>query len=231
MFGGGNQSSDEIDTSGLSFSETQQGRQEKKILATVEATDEKGGKATARQEVVVTYTAPPPPAAPKAIQLSDINYGPNSTRVNNCAKRVLANELYAQMTDARYRDYDVLLIGHHDASEKPAIKGKKNTTLDRERVLNAVAFLSGRGDTCKDIELSRVKVAWVGTQQTDEYKSTFCDASTKEKKTDVVSSADENAKNRRVEIWLVPKGADTPAGAGSIQDVPSDEVQLKGCPK
>jgi opacity protein-like surface antigen/outer membrane protein OmpA-like peptidoglycan-associated protein len=228
---GGNQPSAEIDTSGLSFSETQQGRQEKRILATVEVTDEKGGKATARQEVVVTYAAPPPPPAPTAMQLSDINYGSNSTRVNNCAKRVLANELYAQMTDARYRDYDVLLIGHHDASEKPAIKGKKNTTLDRERVLNAVAFLSGRGDTCKDIELSRIKVAWVGAQQTDEYKSTFCDASTKEKKTDAVSSADEKAKNRRVEIWLVPKGADMPAGAGSIQDVPRDEVQLKGCPK
>jgi outer membrane protein OmpA-like peptidoglycan-associated protein len=228
---GSNQASAELDTSGLSFSESQQGRQEKKILATVEVTDEKGGKATASREVLVSYAAPPPPPAPKAMQLSDINYGPNSSRVNNCAKRVLANELYAQMTDARYRDYDVLLIGHHDASEKPAIRGQKNTTLDRERVLNAVAFLSGRGDTCKDIELSRVKVAWVGTQQTDEYKSTFCDASTKEKKTDAVSSADEKAKNRRVEIWLVPKGADMPAGAGNIQDVPRDEVQLKGCPK
>ena len=84
---------------------------------------------------------------------------------------------------------------------------------------------------CKDIELSRIKVAWVGTQQTNEYKSTFCDASTKEKKTDAVSSADEKAKNRRVEIWLVPQGAGTPAGAGDIQDVPRDEVQLNGCPK
>jgi hypothetical protein len=123
------------------------------------------------------------------------------------------------------------LIGHHDASEKPAIRGKRGTTLDRERVLNAVAFLSGRGDTCKDIELSRVKVAWVGEQQTDEYKSTFCDASTKEKRGDVVSATDEKAKNRRVEIWLVPKGATVPAGAGTVQEVPREEVQAKGCPK
>jgi opacity protein-like surface antigen len=231
LVSGNDQASSELDTSGLSFSETQQGLQQKKIMATVEVTDEKGGKATASQEIAVTYTAPPPPPAPTAIQLSDINYGPNGTRVNNCAKRVLANELYAQMTDARYRDYDVVLIGHHDASEKPAVRGKKNSTLDRERVLNAVAFLSGKGDTCKDIELSRIKVAWVGTQQTDEYKSTFCDASTKEKKTDAVSSADEKAKNRRVEIWLVPKGANPPMGAGSLQEVPRDEVQLKGCPK
>jgi len=228
---GSNQASSELDTSGLSFAETQQGRQEKKVLATVEVTDEKGGKATASREILVSYTAPQPQPAPTAIQLSDINYGSNSTRVNNCAKRVLANELYSQMTDARYRDYDVLLIGHHDASERPTVRGKRNTTLDRERVLNAVAFLSGRGDTCKDIELSRVKVAWVGTQQTDEYKSTFCDASTTEKKSDVVSSTDAKAKNRRVEIWLVPKGADMPPGAGSVQEVPRDEVQLKGCPK
>jgi len=228
---GSNEPSAELDTSPLTFSETQQGRQEKKILATLEVTDEKGGKATDNKEIVVSYTAPPPPPAPKAVQLTDINYGANSSRVNNCAKRILANELYAQMTDARYRDYDVLLIGHVDPSEKPAIQGKKNTTLDRERVLNAVAFLSGRGDTCKDIELSRVKVAWVGAQQTNEFKSTFCDASTKEKKTDAVSSTDEKAKNRRVEIWLVPKGADMPAGAGSVQDVPRDEVQVKGCPK
>lgn len=231
LVGGDNQAVAELDTSGLSFSETQQGRQEKKVRATVEVTDAKGGKATASQEITVSYTAPPPPAPPKAIQLSDINYGQNSSRVNNCAKRVLANELYAQMTDARYRDYDILLVGHHDGSERPTVRGKKATTLDRERVLNAVAFLSGRGDTCKDIELSRVKVAWVGIQQTSEFKSTFCDASTKEKKGDAVSSADEKAKNRRVEIWLVPKGAELPPGAGSVQEVPRDEVQSKGCPK
>jgi outer membrane protein OmpA-like peptidoglycan-associated protein len=231
IISGDNQASAELDTATLGFSETQQGRQEKKMIATVEVTDEKGGKATASEEITVAYTAPPPPAPPKAIQLSDINYGQNSSRVNNCAKRVLANELYSQMTDSRYRDYDILLIGHHDASEKPAIRGKRGTTLDRERVLNAVAFLSGRGDTCKDIELSRVKVAWVGEQQTDEYKSTFCDASTKEKRGDVVSATDEKAKNRRVEIWLVPKGATVPAGAGTVQEVPREEVQAKGCPK
>jgi len=136
------------------------------------------------------------------------------------------------MTDARFRDYDILLIGHQDEAEKyPARSKNKKTTLDRERVLNAIAFLSGRGDTCKDIELSRVKAAWIGTQQSSEFKSTFCDSSTKEKKGDVVSSADEKAKNRRVEIWLVPKGAELPPGVGAIQEVPSDEVQSKGCPK
>ena len=91
--------------------------------------------------------------------------------------------------------------------------------------------MSGKGDTCKDIELSRMKGNWVGAEQSSEFKSNFCDASTKEKKTDTVSSTDEKAKNRRVEIWLVPKGAELPAGAGAVQELPRDEVTKKGCPK
>ena len=142
----------------------------------------------------------------KVIQLSDINFAENSARVNNCAKRILANELYAQMTDSKYFAFDVILVGHIDPSEKSRVS-KKPTSLDRQRALNTAAFLIGKGDTCKDIELNRIKVAWVGTEQESEFKSTLCDASTKEKKSDAVSAADEKAKNRRVEIWLVEKGA------------------------
>ena len=76
-----------------------------------------------------------------------------------------------------------------------------------------------------------MKGNWVGAEQSSEFKSNFCDASTKEKKTDTVSSTDEKAKNRRVEIWLVPKGAELPAGAGAVQELPRDEVTKKGCPK
>ena len=222
-----------LDGSNLNFSDSMQDRQCKKVLVTLDVTDEKGGKATATKEVAVCYQAPPPPpppAAPKTTQLSDINFSKGSSRVNNCAKRILANELYAQMTDAKYRDYDVVLVGHADKSEKGQLS-KKPTSLDRQRALNTAAFLSGKGDTCKDIELSRIKVAWVGSEQSSEFKSTFCDASTKEKKVDAVSSADENAKNRRVEIWLVPKGAAMPAGITNVQEVPTNEVVKKGCPK
>src|SRR5262245_60885786 len=198
LVSGSDQASAELDTSGLNFSETTQGRQEKKITATLEVTCSKtGAKATASQPITVTYQAapPPPPPAPKAIQLSDINFAQNSSRVNNCAKRILANELYSQMTDARYRDYDIVLVGHKDASEKGTVRGKKKTTLDRERVLNTAAFLSGKGDTCKDIELSRIKGNWVGADQNSEFKSTLCDASTQEKKSDAISGTDEKAKN------------------------------------
>jgi outer membrane protein OmpA-like peptidoglycan-associated protein len=164
------------------------------------------------------------------MQLSDINFAENSSRVNNCAKRILANELYAQMTDSRYREFDVILIGHVDPSEKSKLSKGANS-LDRQRALNTAAFLIGKGDTCKDIELNRIKVAWVGTEQEDEFKSSMCDASTKEKKSDAVSAADEKAKNRRVEIWLVPKGAPVSGHISRAKDAPGGEVGKKGCPK
>ncbi|MFN8008195.1 MAG: outer membrane beta-barrel protein [Terriglobia bacterium] len=222
-----------LDTNGISFNENMQDRQCKKVLVSLDVTDEKGGKATATKEVSVCYQAPPPPpppAAPKAMQLSDINFAENSSRVNNCAKRILANELYAQMTDSRYREFDVILIGHVDPSEKSRVS-KKATSLDRQRALNTAAFLIGKGDTCKDIELNRILVAWVGAEQESDFKSTICDASTKEKKSDAVSSTDDKAKNRRVEIWLVPKGAPTSGHVSRAQGAPAAEVQKKGCPK
>ena len=76
-----------------------------------------------------------------------------------------------------------------------------------------------------------MKVAWVATQQNSEFKSTFCDASTQEKKGSAVSSSDENAKLRRVQIWLVPRGAALPSGITAVEEVPQDEIVTKGCPK
>jgi outer membrane protein OmpA-like peptidoglycan-associated protein len=222
-----------LDTNGINFNDSMPDRQCKKVLVTLDVTDEKGGKATATKEVSVCYSAPPPPpppAAPKAMQLSDINFAENSARVNNCAKRILANELYAQMTDSRYREFDVILIGHVDPSEKSKLSKGPNS-LDRQRALNTAAFLIGKGDTCKDIELNRIKVAWVGTEQEDDFKPNLCDASTKEKKSDAVSGTDEKAKNRRVEIWLIPKGAPVSGHISRAQDAPTGEVGKKGCPK
>ena len=221
-----------LDTTGISFNENSQDRQCKKVMVTMDCSDEKGGKATATKEVSVCYQAPPPPVVEKlkVIQLSDINFAENSARVNNCAKRILANELYAQMTDSKYREFDVILVGHVDPSEKTKVSNKP-TSLDRQRALNTAAFLIGKGDTCKDIELNRILAAWVGTEQESEFKSSICDASTKEKKSDAVSSADEKSKNRRVEIWLVEKGASIGGHLVRAKRVPDDEVRKKGCPK
>ena len=127
--------------------------------------------------------------------------------MNNCAKRVLANELYPQLTASRYSDYDVVLVGHRDSNELETVGRRSDSTLDRERVLNAAAFLSAKGATCKDIELTRVRVGWRGTDQRNELRSNFCAGSTVERQRDSVSASDANARNRRVEVWLVPKDA------------------------
>jgi outer membrane protein OmpA-like peptidoglycan-associated protein len=228
----------EFDGSNLAFSETVQGQQCRPVKVTLEVTDQRGGVATDAKDLQVCYTAPvaaapppppPPPPAPAAVQLSDINFATNSTRVNNCAKRVLANELYPQLTAARYSDYDVVLVGHRDTAERETGR-QASSTLDRERVLNAAAFLSAKGSTCKDIELTRVKVAWKGTEQGTEFRSNFCDSSTVERRRDTVSSTDSSARNRRVEIWLVPKGAELPSGVSTTLDSSSDIVKL-GCPR
>jgi outer membrane protein OmpA-like peptidoglycan-associated protein len=228
----------DFDGSGVEFSDAVQGQQCKAVALTLEVSDQRGGTAKSSKDVQVCYTAPPPvvaapppPPKPSATQVSDINFAMNSSRVNNCAKRVLANELYPQLVDARYRDYDILLVGHRDPGEAETVgRGQAASTLDRDRALNAAAFLSGKGTSCKDIELTRIKVGWAGTEQKSDFRSNFCDASTLERSRDTVSESDEKSKNRRVSIWLVPKDAALPPDITSVQDVTSD-ITKRACPR
>jgi len=39
------------------------------------------------------------------------------------------------------------------------------------------------------------------------------------------------AKNRRVEIWLVPKGLALPPAARNAADLPEADLKKVGCPK
>src|SRR6478672_12012968 len=72
----------------------------------------------------------------------------------------------------------------------------------RERVLNAAAVLSGGTGTCGKVDPSRIKVDWVGTDQTSETRPGPCGTSnTKERKGSQTTEAD---RNRRVEVYLVP---------------------------
>ena len=232
------QTTADFDGSSMAFSDTVQGQQCKPVAITLEVTDQRGGVARDTENIQVCYiaptvAAPPPPPAPpppSAIQLSDINFGNNSARVNNCAKRVLGNELYPQLTSSRYTDYDVVLVGHRDGAERE-ITGKKpaTSTLDRDRVLNAAAYLTAGGATCKDLERTRVRAVWAGTAQRNAYNANFCDGSTVELRRDAVSSADDKAKNRRVEVWLVPKGTELP-GVDPIR-ASNDDISALGCPK
>ncbi len=143
--------------------------------------------------------------------------------MNNCAKRLLLEVLTPILRDDP--NAKVILIGHRHASEKA-------TTLDRARVLNAAAVLSAGTGICPQLELSRVQGGWVGTNQSWEPKPSLCGTSTdvKEKNGQAVAGSDSKAQYRRVEVWVVPGGADMPAGV-SVSDLPAATVKALGCPR
>jgi outer membrane protein OmpA-like peptidoglycan-associated protein len=97
----------------------------------------------------------------------------------------------------------VILIGYRDASER----GKAAATLDRDRALNAAAVLSAGTGICPQLDLSRIKVDWVGTDQATPNKASLCGTSTtvKEKGGQAIGASDQKAQFRRVEIWFVPR--------------------------
>lgn len=178
---------------------------------------------------------PPPPAAPPKLapmQLDDVIFTKGGTRVNNCGKRVIdqAFERAASMGD-----YDVLLVGHYDAVEKNIKvrdrKTRTSRTLDEERVLNVAAVLSAGVEPCKRLDRNRIKVAYVGAEQLSPFKTSLCEATVKERGGSKINAKDGNAKNRRVEVWLVPKSGPNPNGIGGIQNAPADAIASKACPK
>ena len=195
------------------------------ITATV--TDQRGRTATS-DPVQINVSKDP-----QAMRLDDLVYGKGSARVNNCAKRILIDELQALMNNNP--DVEVLLIGHTDAAEPT--KGAKGRVLnlDKQRVYNAAAVLTAGTGVCAKCDLSRIKVAYAGTEQSSDFRSGFCGTSTRQKsderKADEIAADDAAAKNRRVEIWIVPKGVTMPGGAKDVQAAPGERDQSQGLPQ
>jgi len=124
-------------------------------------------------------------------------------------------------------------VGHIDSSEAPSGKARRGRNLDRDRVLQTAAVLSGGTGTCSALDRSRIKGSWVGATQETESVPTSCAISTtapKERKGAAIDDTNE-AKNRRVEIWLVPKGMSLPAAARDAKDLPDADLRRIGCPK
>jgi outer membrane protein OmpA-like peptidoglycan-associated protein len=210
-----------FDSTGVSFDMNNRSKQQTKtVTITATATDAKGGTGAATTNIVVTMK-------PEARRLDDIIFPNGSSRVNNCAKRVLLEDLTAMLRDDP--NGRVILVGHRDSSEK----GKGFATLDRDRVLNAAAVLSAGTGICPQLDLSRIKVDWVGTDQTTPTKASLCGSSTtvKEKGGQAIGANDQKAQFRRVEIWFVPGGAATPSQVRAPKDAPESLIRAKGCPK
>ena len=202
--------------------------QTKTVTATLTVTDTAGKSASKTVDIAVN-------CSPNIRRFNDVDFAKDKARVNNCGKRILIDEVApAQATG----DYDIVLVGHIDTDEKAMLpgsgKGKNKVApepLDEARVMNAAAVLSGGTGTCAKVDPSRIKVAWVGTSTTPDPSPGLCGTSArpeqKERKGSVVTDAD---KNRRVDVYLVPKGM-AKIGDVELKPLPEDQVKALGCPK
>ncbi len=216
-----------FDVSSLTFEQSAQA-QSKSVNATLTVTDESGKTASQSTPITVNCT-------PQFVRLDDAIFAKNNARVNNCAKRLLIDDAASRMANG---DYDIILVGHRDTDEEtnvrvPGHRGRRGAagevTLDEQRVLNAAAILSGGTGTCGKVDVSRIKMDTVGTDQTSETRTGQCGTSnTQERKGSETSEAD---KNRRVEIYLVPHGSTVmPPAVKNARPVPEAAVKALGCP-
>jgi outer membrane protein OmpA-like peptidoglycan-associated protein len=160
-------------------------------------------------------------------RFDDVVFAKNNARVNNCGKRILLEEVYPLLT--QHPDWDLVVVGHTSQSEK------KGTQLDRQRLLNVIATMTAGSDTCPRLDLSRVRFVVAGTDQKSDPRPAFCGTSSRVKTTEragqSITADDADAKFRRVEVYVVPKGAKLPDDAASAAAVPEDAVRALGCPK
>jgi len=217
----GSISGNTYDSTGVQFDMSNRSKSQTKVVhLTATATDAKGGTGSATADLNVTLN-------PEARRLDDLVFPFDSARVNNCGKRLLLEELTPMLRDDP--NATVVLIGHRDTAEK----GKAAAKLDEMRVIDAAAVLSAGTGICPQLELSRVKVNWVGADQSSTPRPSLCGESTsvKEKAGQAVKASDKRAQYRRVEVWFVPGGAEMPAGLTGLKDAPAGEIKAKGCPK
>jgi outer membrane protein OmpA-like peptidoglycan-associated protein len=220
-----------FDASTLTFESGPQG-QSKTVTATVTVTDETGK--TASKTTDITVNCPP-----QFVRLSDVIFAKNNARVNNCGKRVLIDEAAPRAASG---DYDIVLVGHRDSDERENVavagrrdrrRGAAQRAVDEQRTLLCAAVLSGGTGTCGKVDPSHIKVDWVGTDQTSEPQPGLCGTSNlpnqKERRGSTVSAAD---KNRRVEVYLVPRNSQAmPPAVKNIKPLPESEVKALGCPR
>jgi outer membrane protein OmpA-like peptidoglycan-associated protein len=215
----------QFDSSNVSFDADRSKPQSKTVTIACTATDSKGGTGTTNLSVVVNL-----PAELTSRRFDDVVFPANNSRVNNCGKRILLEEVAREL--AEHPDWDLIVVGHYAEGERSP---KRGSSLDRERVLNVVATLTAGTDTCGKIDVSRVKVAYAGSTQKSEPRPAFCGTSTRpatnERAGQSVAAADAKANNRRVEIYVVPKGGSLPNAADSYEVVPKDLLTPRGCPK
>jgi len=216
-----------FDGSNLNFESGGQS-QSKASVATLTVTDETGQSATGTANITVN-------CPPQYKRLPDVVFAKNSPRVNNCGKRILIDEAAQQAGSA----YDILLVAHRSKDEKETLmvvrKASKTPvrTLDEQRALNAAAVLMNDSKTCATVDPSQIKIDIEGTDQTSTPDPGLCGTSAlkaqKERRGSMVTDSD---KERRVEVYLVPKGSKAmPPASKDAKPVPEPVVKALACPK
>jgi outer membrane protein OmpA-like peptidoglycan-associated protein len=198
-----------FDTRNVSFSPVADRDEVKQVNASVTVRDQRGASATAQVSLNVRRPA-------EIVRLPDVLFTSNSSRVNNCGKRVLLEEVFPRI---RSGAYTVVLVGHTADNER----GVAN--LDRDRAYNAARVLVSGADTQVRVEPDRFKVDWVGTTQTASREPGYCGTSTRPSVAEIpgatIAANDAAAPTRRVEVWLVPAGVPMPPSVVNARDLPA----------
>ena len=207
------------DSASLAFDPSTTSEQQKTIAITATASDGKS-EAVAKTSLVVRKKG-----ATVARRLPDVVFPLGSSRVNNCGKRVLLEELKALTSNDP--SGTVVFVGHQTDKEA------KSAGLDEKRALNAAAVISAGQGVCTNFPANRIQVSSAGTTQGGVAPDPhFCGTSAgPEKAGQNVSEKDDQAKYRRVEVWFVPTGGIFPASVGSHKDASTLSVSALGCPK
>jgi len=213
-----------FDSNGVSFDMSNRGKeQSKQVTITCTANDDKGGSGTATTPITVTLKA-------SAQRKYDVLFPSGSSRVNNCGKRALIDEI-APALEAD-PSMTVVLVGHVDGVEKaPRVRTRRGAPaaepIDQQRADNVAAVLSAATGICRRVNPNQIKVKWIGSDQANEYRTPSCADSVKERRG---AATKGDAKDRRVEVYLVPSGADMPPALAGAVDLPAS-VKALGCPK
>ncbi|HTS65831.1 MAG TPA: hypothetical protein VMH28_27605 [Candidatus Acidoferrales bacterium] len=210
-----------FDSAGIQFDPSNNSAQQKTVRITAQVADDRGP--TSAEGTVVIKKG----AAVQATRLPDIIFPAGSSRVNNCGKRVLLEDLKALMD--RDPTGKVVFVGHVAEKEKAA-------SLDLKRALNASAVISAGQGVCARFPASQIMVGTAGSAENgSDYQPRFCGTSATPKVGELpgqsVREADAQAKFRRVEVWWVPTGGVMPASASGSKDAVSLSVSSLGCPK
>ena len=212
----GSVAGNEFDSSGVRFDPAVQSEQRRVVTITASVTDRCNNEGTATTSITVIQKATIAP-----VRLPDVLFPSGSSRVNNCGKRLLLEQLRSYFE--RDPGGKAVLVGHIASNEAAA-------GLAADRARNAAAVITAGSGVCLSIPKDRVLVSSPGVEQNGvEFQPNFCGASVLEQRGSAVSAGDRMAQYRRVEIWFVPSGAELPKSLTAYQA--ADAVGIGSCPK